>query len=164
MTLRSWRESDVTAIVAALEDPEISHWIDRIPFPYTEANAHAFVAGDGGFAITDAATGELLGACGVAWPDAGHGVATVGYWLSRGARGRGAATRATRLVAEWILGELGFERLELRADPQNEASCGVAERLGFTLDGTLRSVRYNARQRRRIDLRVYSLLRAEAEL
>lgn len=60
-----------------------------------------------------------------------------------------------------MLAELGFERLELRADPENAASCRVAERVGFTLDGTLRSVRYNARRRRRIDLCVYSLLRAE---
>jgi RimJ/RimL family protein N-acetyltransferase len=60
-----------------------------------------------------------------------------------------------------VLGELGFERLELRADPLNEASCRVAERCGFTLDGTLRSARYNSRQGRRIDLRVYSLLRRE---
>jgi RimJ/RimL family protein N-acetyltransferase len=159
--LRAWSEDDVPAIVAALEDPEISRWIDRIPFPYTESDARSFVAGDGGFAIVDGSTGAVLGASGVSWADAGQGGATVGYWVCREARGRGVATRATRLVAEWVLGELGFERLELRADTQNEASCRVAERLGFSLDGTLRSVRYNARQKRRIDLRVYSLLRSE---
>ncbi len=158
--LRSWREDDVPALVEALADPEISLWIDRIPFPYTESDARAFVASSPGFAIADLA-GELLGACGVEWSDPGQSVATVGYWLRSGARGRGVATAATRLVARWVLGELGFERLELRADPQNAASCRVAERAGFRLDGTLRSVRYNARQRRRIDLRVYSLLREE---
>jgi RimJ/RimL family protein N-acetyltransferase len=161
VALRPWRDSDVPALVAALEDPEISHWVDRIPFPYTEADARAFVATDGGFAITDAASGELLGACGIHWAQAGQRVAAVGYWVRREQRGRGVATRATRLVAGWVLGELAFERLELRADPLNEGSCRVAEGAGFVLDGTLRSVRYNARQLRRIDLRVYSLLRSE---
>jgi RimJ/RimL family protein N-acetyltransferase len=159
VVLRSWRADDVPALVAALADPEVSRWIDRIPFPYTEADARRFVAAPDGYAI--AVDGELLGACGVHWSDSGQGVAAVGYWLRPEARGRGAATRATRLVAEWVLGGLGFERLELRADPENAASCRVAERCGFRLDGTLRSVRYNARQKRRIDLRVYSLLRSE---
>lgn len=159
--LRPWRQDDVGALVGALTDPEISLWIDRIPFPYTESDARAFVGSSPGFAVTDPATGGLLGACGVEWIDPGQSVATVGYWLRPEARGHGAATAATRLVARWVLAELGFERLELRADPENAASCRVAERLGFTLDGTLRSVRYNARRHRRIDLCVYSLLRGE---
>jgi RimJ/RimL family protein N-acetyltransferase len=158
--LRPWREDDVAALVKALTDPEISLWIDRIPFPYTESDGRAFVGSSPGFAVTDLA-GEVLGACGVEWSDPGQGVAMVGYWLRPEARGRGAATAATRLVARWVLGELGFERLELRADPHNVASCRVAEWAGFTLEGTLRSVRYNARRKRRIDLRVYSLLRDE---
>lgn len=158
--LRPWEEGDVPALVAALTDPEISLWIDRIPFPYTESDARAFVGSSPGFAVTDLG-GELLGTCGVAWSDLGQRVAMVGYWLRPEARGHGAATAATRLVAAWVLGKLGFERLELRADPENVASCRVAERAGFKLDGTLRSIRYNARQQRRIDLRVYSLLRDE---
>jgi RimJ/RimL family protein N-acetyltransferase len=60
-----------------------------------------------------------------------------------------------------VLNDLGFDRLELRADPLNVASCRVAERAGFTLDGTLRSIRVNRRLGRRIDLRLYSLLRRE---
>jgi RimJ/RimL family protein N-acetyltransferase len=171
VTLRPWTEAEVPALVAACQDEEMSRWLDMLPHPYTESDGRAYVTAaargwrgeeeETSFAIRDAATGEPLGSIGVRWKDAGQSVAEIGYWVRADTRGRGLATRATRLVAGWVLGELGYERLELRADPLNHASCRVAERSGFTLDGTLRSIRYNARQRRRIDLRLYSLLRAE---
>ncbi len=59
----------------------------------------------------------------------------VGMGLSYGvaphARGRGMATRATRLVAEWALTEAGFEQVELRIDKQHHESQRVAEKAGF---------------------------------
>jgi RimJ/RimL family protein N-acetyltransferase len=159
--LRPWRDGDAPALVAALADPEISRWIDVIPFPYSEEHARAFVAAGAGFAVVDAGSLALLGSCAAHWTNPAQGVAAVGYWVRQEARGRGIATRAALLVARWVLGELGVERLELHADERNAASCRVAERAGFTLDGTLRSARWNARQRRRIDLRIYSLLASE---
>jgi RimJ/RimL family protein N-acetyltransferase len=159
--LRPWVEADVPALVAALADPGISHWVDAIPFPYTAEHGRSFVSASDGFAVVDASSGGLLGSCAAHWRSPEQGVAAVGYWTRAEARGRGVATRATRLVAQWVLGELGFDRLELHADERNLASCRVAERLGFTLDGTLRSARFNVRQGRRIDLRIYSLLKSE---
>lgn len=171
VALRQWTDTDVPALLAALNDEMLARWLDQLPQPYTDADARAYVAfGRRGwrseehetpFAIADAATDEPLGSLGVRWADELEGVAELGYWVGRDARGRGVATRATRLVARWVLADVGFERLELRADPQNVASCRVAERAGFTLDGTLRSIRVNRRLGRRIDLRVYSLLRDE---
>jgi RimJ/RimL family protein N-acetyltransferase len=161
LLLRPWRAEDMPEMVAALADPEISRWIDLIPFPYTDEHARAFLAAGEGFAVVAAPSGELLGSCGAHWNAPAQGVASVGYWVRREARGRGIATRATLLVAGWVLGELGFSRLELHADARNVASCRVAERAGFTLDGTLRSARWNSRQQRRIDLRIYSLLASE---
>jgi RimJ/RimL family protein N-acetyltransferase len=54
-------------------------------------------------------------------------------------------------------------RLQLRADEHNVASQRVAERTGFRREGVLRSARYNARQRRRVDFVIYSLLPGELE-
>ena len=49
----------------------------------------------------------------------------------------------------------------LRADPENAASCRVAEKAGFTREGVLRSAHWNPRLGRRQDWAIYSLLPAE---
>jgi [ribosomal protein S5]-alanine N-acetyltransferase len=64
--------------------------------------------------------------------------------------------RATRLLARWALTDLGLERLELLANPENEASQRLAERAGFTRESLLR--RYRRRRGRREDLVMFSLL------
>ena len=59
-------------------------------------------------------------------------MAEIGYWLAPEARGRGAATRALRLLSAWTLREWPIGRLHLMADVDNTASQAVAERAGFT--------------------------------
>ncbi|MBA2476585.1 MAG: GNAT family N-acetyltransferase [Actinobacteria bacterium] len=171
MTLRPWHERDVPALVACANDPELARWLDTLPQPYTEQDARDYVAhgvrGWSGeapettFAVVDAATDEPLASCGIRWQEAEQGVAEIGYWTRREARGRGVATRAVRLLAGWVLGELAYERLQLRADTGNVASQRVAERAGFTREGVIRSARTHSRDGRRIDFALYSLLRQE---
>jgi RimJ/RimL family protein N-acetyltransferase len=167
VTLRPWIERDAGAIAEACRDSEIAWWLDQVPQPYGESDARTYVAmtrrgwKDGthaAFAVTDAQTGDLLGSVGLHWLDPEHGVAEVGYWVRREARGRGVATRATRLAARWTLTTCGMKRLQLRADRLNVASQRVAESAGFRREGVLRSVRFNARQGRRVDFVLYSLL------
>jgi RimJ/RimL family protein N-acetyltransferase len=67
--------------------------------------------------------------------------AEVSYFLRASARGRGFATRAVRLVTRWAFDELGIQRFELRAHPENEASIRVAERAGFKREGIERASR-----------------------
>jgi len=167
VALRPWIERDVPAIVDACRDQDIAWWLDQVPQPYGEADARTYVAmtrrgwKDGthaAFAVTDAETGEVVGSVGIHWLDPENGVAEVGYWVRRESRGRGVATRATRLVARWALATCGMRRLQLRADSRNVASQRVAESAGFRREGVLRSARFNPRQSRRVDFVLYSLL------
>jgi RimJ/RimL family protein N-acetyltransferase len=172
VALRPWRAADAPAVAAAIDgDPEISRWLDKVPQPYGLDDAHAYVAAcrrgwdegtSANFAVVDAADGTLLGSLGLRFADLPPGVAEAGYWVTREARGRGAATRALRLGARWLLGgEYGIERLQLRADALNVPSQRVAEKAGFTREGVLRSSYYNARFGRRVDFVMYSLLPSE---
>lgn len=43
------------------------------------------------------------------------------------------------MSSRWALEDLGFARVELRAAVENSASRRVAEHLGFTLEGVMRS-------------------------
>ena len=168
--LRPWTDADVPVIAEACRDQEITRWIDDIPAPYTRADARAYVAAcrrgwkDGSlwaFAVTDAATGEVLGSCGVGWQDHPHGVAEIGYWVRAESRNRGVATRAVKLAAAWAFAEGDVLRLQLRADVGNKASQRVAENAGFQREGVLRSVRFSRRKQRRVDFVMYSRLAGE---
>ena len=103
--LRPWRDTDLEALVAACQDPEIARWT-RVPENYSATDAKAYLlqrydmlfAGLAApFAIVQAPDGELLGSISllrIAWE---HQRAEVGYWLAREARGQGHATRAVQL-------------------------------------------------------------------
>jgi [ribosomal protein S5]-alanine N-acetyltransferase len=163
IVLRDWTLSDVPALTAACQDPEIPRWT-VVPSPYTERHARDFIEGcaedrDTGRELALAIVGRegaLLGAIGVGRFDWDDGRAEIGYWIAREARRRAVGVRATRLLAGWALTDLGLERLELLANPENEASQRLAERAGFTREGVLR--RYRRRHGRREDLVMFSLL------
>lgn len=147
VTLRRWRSADAADVALACDDPLTARWLP-LPSPYTLADGAAFVdqltaanwAGGRAaeLAVTDAGTGELLGAAGLSLPQHASGVAAVGYWTAPWTRGRGVAGRAAVLLAEWGLAELGLARIELLADVDNPASHRVADKGGFIREGIAR--------------------------
>lgn len=171
VTLRPWRERDAQALVAALNEPDIAAFLDRIPQPYTLGDARWYLdwtlqgwrdASGSAFAVCLAGADEPIGSMGVNWSDVQEGIAEVGYWVAAGVRGRGVATAALRLVSRWAFDAVpGLARLQLRADVRNGSSNRVAEKAGFTREGVLRSQRFNARVGRRVDFVMWSLLRDE---
>jgi RimJ/RimL family protein N-acetyltransferase len=161
--LRPWSLSDVPAVTAACQDPEIPRWT-VVPHNYTKLHARDFLSGTSvdlangrelALAIVDG-DDQLLGALGVSNFDWADLKAEIGYWMAPEARRCGIGARATRMLAVWALTHLGLERLELLAHPQNEASQRLAARAGFTREGTLR--RYRRRHGVREDLVMFSLL------
>ena len=163
--------ADVAAVTAACQDPDIARWT-TVPAPYAASDAVFFVeqVSDPGwakgtdvtFAVTDRADGALLGACGLKDIDRTHRRGEIGYWITASARGRGVATSAVRLVCGWAFQDpLGpmLARVEWRAFVRNEDSRRVAERCGFTMEGTLRSVMVHRGARR--DMWIGSLLAGE---
>ncbi|WP_413775696.1 GNAT family N-acetyltransferase [Micromonospora sp. RTGN7] len=87
--------------------------------------------------ITDAATGEPAGSCGLSYTEPGIDEASIGYALLPPWRGRGYATRAVRLLAGWAFGPAGIARLTAGTVPENTASHRVLERAGFHREGLL---------------------------
>ena len=124
LTLRPVGPEDEGAIVAALNDLDVSGWLAVVPYPYTAADFHHFhseIAKPGEtFAVLDA-TG-FAGIIG-----AGR---ELGYWFAPRCHGMGYATEAARAVmAE-----------QLARDPQdvtsgyfegNARSANVLRKLGF---------------------------------
>ena len=145
LVLRPRRPSDAAAVTAACQDPEIHRWTS-VPSPYTLADAEAYLARTAddeaaGRAVhrlaVDAAGGALLGSFSIMELDRGPGYGELGYWVVAEARGRGLATRAVRLLADWGSRELGLTQIEILTRPDNLASRRVAEKAGFRDTGAL---------------------------
>lgn len=164
--LRPFAESDIDAVYASCQDPEIQRWIP-VPVPYERSDAEEHVtrntadgwrAGDGSsFAVTDSVTGALLASIGLARFDPRARVAEVGFWTAPEARNKGVATQAVQVVTRWTFEALGVERMEWVAEVGNVGSRRVAERAGFTIEGTLRA-RIARRDGSRADAWIGSLL------
>ena len=167
--LRPPATRDIDAITDACQDPDIPRFT-RIPSPYERAHAEGWVAHsadawrdgtEAAFVVVDARDELLLGSTGIMHL-ADKGLSPeIGYWVVREQRGRGIATRALRLAAEWALRDLEVERLELMAHVDNHASQRVATRAGFTREGVLRS--YTNIGGRISDIVMFSLLAGDLE-
>jgi RimJ/RimL family protein N-acetyltransferase len=167
--LRRWRSADAPAIVAAIADGSVAKWIVGMPWPYSDADARAFLKRARRdwatltyihLVITDAQTGRVVGAIGLNLHldrEAGE----VGYWVVPGDRGQGIAPAAVALLARWAFEKLQLARLELVIHVDNQLSQTVAAKAGFSREGVLRS--YLLHRGVRADYWLFSRLPSDAE-
>jgi RimJ/RimL family protein N-acetyltransferase len=137
VTLRPPDEGDLDAIAAGIVDPDVVRWIGPPEGSAAETlalNRVRWAAGSPTFAIFEA-DGSCVGHVWANRAEEEPGAATIGYWLLPAARGRGLATRAVRLLCDWLVAERGVITLRIFTDPANLASQRVAERSGFTRIG-----------------------------
>ncbi|WP_442931105.1 GNAT family N-acetyltransferase [Micromonospora sp. NBC_00389] len=110
--------------------------------------------------ITDVASGEPAGSCGLSYTDVSSGEGSIGYALLPDWRGRGYATRAVRLLAGWAFGAAGIARLTAGTVPENTASHRVLERVGFHREA-LQRARLPGLAGARLDDLTFALLPAD---
>jgi [ribosomal protein S5]-alanine N-acetyltransferase len=166
--LRQPVEADLQAYVRAFrDDPELANLLG-----YEEGSFenHARYSIDASwvdppelngweFAIADDATDAFLGAIMFHSCHWRHRRAEVGFWIVPGARGRGVLSAALTLVLDWGFGELGLERVEMSALPENAIVPHIADKFGYVLEGTMR--KRNFERGRRVDLLCWGLLKDE---
>ena len=73
--------------------------------------------------------------------------------------GRGYVTEAVQLTVDYLFGAKKQHRIQLDIVPENAASRRIAEKCGFTLEGTARGAFFNGGSNQ--DLLIYSLLRTD---
>jgi len=61
--------------------------------------------------------------------------AHIGYWVDRNYANRGFTTQAVKLVTSFGFSQLGLHRIEINVRPENAASCRVAEKAGYEMEG-----------------------------
>jgi RimJ/RimL family protein N-acetyltransferase len=141
-TLRPFRADDFDAAARLGTDPVSGRWVPPLPaadgagvVDYFEAcrveggMLHLVIADH----VRDAYLGEVTAVLGE------HRVGELGCGVIPAARGRGVATEALRLLADWALGPLGLGRLQVFVATENVVALRLAQRAGFRREGLLRA-------------------------
>ncbi|MFI7586665.1 GNAT family N-acetyltransferase [Spongisporangium articulatum] len=147
--LRAPRADDVPRLVEACRDERTQRWLPLVPNPYAADDAHRHQArfreraalGEAvHWTVAGPDADEFLGEVAVFTHPGEPSSGEVGYLAHPDARGQGVITEGARLAVRHALipaedGGLGLDRVLLRAAVGNEASHGVARRLGFARAG-----------------------------
>lgn len=146
LILRRWTAGDSRMLVTAFGDEAIRRWNLR-SLDSTEEAAKLVASWKQGWkrhvsaswaVVAEDSPSSVFGQVGfrTLYPD--DGMAEVSYWVVPRYRRRGIATRATRVLSDWAVDELGLVRLELVHSTLNPVSCSVATAAGFEYEGVKR--------------------------
>lgn len=148
MALRDLRAADVAPYVQAFaDDPQLAFMLGFESAP-TTADARRLrrreprdrAAGRAvRLAIADRSQDAFLGMMLLHGFDWTHERAECGFLVVPGARGRGVALEALRLMVAWAFAGLGLARVGMATLPDNAATLRLAERAGFAREGVLRA-------------------------
>ncbi len=135
--LRPAFPEDVRELTAAIADKAIVRNLARVPWPYTEDDARAWMSAPRDPRLPSLLVtmpgrgGPIVGGCGLHEGEQGP---EIGYWIARKYWGKGIATEA----AQGLLGiahALGHERIVGRHAEDNPGSGQVLRKLGFKPTG-----------------------------
>lgn len=167
LRLRPFESGDAPRVQALAGLREVADTTLTIPHPYPDGGAAVWIAthtvtrevGAGlTWAITEASTGELVGAIALSLVS-DHARAELGYWVAPSRWNRGYCTEAARAVLGHAFGPLQLHRVQARHFMRNPASGRVMQKLGMTLEGVHREAM--RKWGRFEDLAMYAMLAAE---
>jgi len=142
LIIRPWRADDSPAVEVAYRDPAIQQWHLRSmtageAMDWVRQQPRLWEAETGaGWAVID--DGAMVARVGFRTLDLAEGFAEAAYWVLPQGRGRAIAPRVLTTVTRWMMDEVGFHRVTLSHAVANTASCRVAGKAGFALEGIAR--------------------------
>lgn len=145
LLLRPWQPADAPDFLSAYQDAETRRWHTHRPatesqvLEWFESYRENWQQEKGAHWAVTSTTNEVRGRIALRGLNFDDGIATVGYWVLPHARGAGVASHALSALTGWAINEIGFHRLELDHSTRNHASCRVAMKSGYRLEGTKRS-------------------------
>lgn len=134
------------AVQASIE--ELKPWLPFAKYEQTETNTETNIREsyakfikreDLRLLIFLKETNQFIGSSGLHNPNWKVPKFEIGYWMDTRFGGQGYMTEAVQGITEYAFHELKARRLEIRCDTLNHKSRAIPERLGFTLEGTLKN-------------------------
>lgn len=128
----------------------LDRWLPWVGNFTRTADAESFIEsyrlqldmGNGGiWGVRRRRDGALVGTVCLQWIDWSNFAANFGYFLGREFEGNGFATEALQLAVEYVKG-LGIHRVGIRVAVGNTRSSALAQRLGFSFEGTSKDAEF----------------------
>jgi RimJ/RimL family protein N-acetyltransferase len=139
LVMRRPSSNDVPAIATLADNRAIAEMVARMPHPYGEAEARAFVAmasrpNASGvvYALTLNTDGTLVGCAGLTATDRGL---ELGYWVGEPFWNKGYATEAAHALVDMAFRETTTQVLHVACRVINPASRRVVHKCGFQYAG-----------------------------
>lgn len=169
LVLRAPREGDVPALAMLADNYHVAQMLARMPHPYGESEARAFLAMTRSrrvgvaYALTLAGTGTFVGCAGLNATDRGL---ELGYWIGEPYWKRGYATEAAHALVDLAFQATQIQVLHASTRVINPASRRVIHKCGFQYagQGMLNSIVAGQVpiERYRLDRRTWASLRSWA--
>lgn len=163
--IRHWQITDIPSLARHLNNKKIwDNCRDRLPFPYTEADARSFIdyatnrqePGEYCIEINGEAAGNISFMRG---EDVERFNAEAGYWLAEPFWNQGIASEALREALRHYWTATDVVRIFANVYESNIASMRVLEKVGFRKAGVLRKACF--KNGRFVDAHYFELLKEE---
>lgn len=170
LTLRLPEMSDAETVTAAVSKNlcRLQEWMPWAVDDYSDANALDWIkrcrdgyAENGQFNALILLAGRFIGTIGFHDLDLKNKHAAIGYWIDQEYEGRGVITRCCRALIDYLFDSMELNRVQINCAVENRRSRAIPERLGFTLEGTLRQT--EVLKDKSGNWAVYGLLKSEWE-
>lgn len=139
LVMRAPGEADIPALAELANNRAIAEMVARMPHPYGEAEARAFVTmagrprpGGAVYAMVLAGTGEFVGCAGLNPTERGL---ELGYWVGEPYWNRGFATEAAHALVDLAFEATSVQVLHVACRVINPASRRVVHKCGFQYAG-----------------------------
>ncbi|MDX3383474.1 GNAT family protein [Streptomyces niveiscabiei] len=144
--LRPFTEADAETMARLMEDPEVVRFTGASPNPLSPEFLRSWYGSRSAqadrldLAVTDRASGELVGEVVLNEWDPEARSCTFRTLIGPGGRGRGLGTEATRLIVGYGFDRLRLHRIGLEAYAFNSRAIRVYEKVGFVHEGVRREI------------------------
>lgn len=137
LLLRPYKTKDLAGYHALMSSPEV--WTYSTQEPHTSLSQSRRNMRKTKFhALFEQESGRYIGEAGILSMKQSASRCEIGYNLLPEFWGHGYATEIAKALVGYAFDELKVERVEALAIKANVASCGVLEKAGLALEGTLR--------------------------
>jgi ribosomal-protein-serine acetyltransferase len=111
------------------------------------------------FLLFEKETNEFIGTASLQDIDWDIPSCQIGYWMNTAFTGKGYMTEAVQELTNLALNTISCRRVEIRCESENRKSRAIPEKLGFSLEGTLRNEDLSADGNRLTDTCIYSVIK-----